>query len=105
MRDGDWQPLSPAPSSILRGLIMSGCGTQRTNAADVTMSVVRGRPEVALPGRQDRFFYFGSRQLQDALRRRPQVSHERSGFEHNAHPVLIPPDHSTTTLSRFHLNH
>ena len=30
---------------------MSPNGTQRTNAADVTMSVVRGRPEVALPGR------------------------------------------------------
>jgi hypothetical protein len=30
-------------------------GTQRTKAADVTMSVVRGRPEVALPGRQDRY--------------------------------------------------
>jgi len=30
---------------------------------------------------------------------------EWSTFEHNSHPVLFPPDHSTTTLRRFHLNH
>jgi hypothetical protein len=39
----------------MKRAMMSGSGTQRTNAADVTMSVVRGRPEVALPGRQDRY--------------------------------------------------
>jgi hypothetical protein len=33
---------------------MSHVGTKRTNPADVMMSVVRGRPEVALQGRQVR---------------------------------------------------
>jgi hypothetical protein len=30
-------------------------GTKRTNRAGLLMSVVRGRPEVAFRGRQDRF--------------------------------------------------
>jgi hypothetical protein len=35
--------------------LASEFGTKRTNSADVTMSVVRGRPEVAFPDRQGRF--------------------------------------------------
>ena len=30
-------------------------GTEQTNRAGLAMSVVRGRPEVAFQGRQDRF--------------------------------------------------
>jgi hypothetical protein len=33
----------------------SPIGTNRTNRAGLTMSVDRGRPEVAFRGRQDRF--------------------------------------------------
>ena len=41
----------------------SGCGgTKRTKRAGLTMSAVRGRPEVAFRGREDRFWTRNGRQ-------------------------------------------